>query len=183
MQGLCGGARMNGQIWKTTERNRPPFCIKPATKCAQAAGGVGRINAPYFNRKIRAGESGCTPASLVTTTTTTLNVTMGQAVAWSDPSNDDAVGYSQSIIPNIVNGIAVVAVKLQYVEGIRRFWLDFNAPTAPRFTDVKFEYQDGTSETFYFENIVPGGPAHRHLWNSTASWPTFAGNATLTFTY
>ena len=178
MQGLCGGARMNGQIWKTTERNRPPFCIKPATKCAQAAGGVGRINAPYFNRKIRAGESGCTPASLVTTTTTTLNVTMAQ-----EAEGLAAVGYATSFTPNLVNGIALNSLTVQYVEGAWRFWLGFNPPTAPRFTDVKFEYQDGTSETFYFENIVPGGPAHRHLWNSTASWPTFAGNATLTFTY
>ena len=63
MEGLCGGAKLNGKMWRTTYRNKEPFCKKRSTKCAQAAGGVGRINAPYFNRKVRAGESGCTPAA------------------------------------------------------------------------------------------------------------------------
>lgn len=64
MEGLCGGAKLNGKMWRTTYRNKEPFCKKRSTKCAQAAGGVGRINAPYFNRKVRAGESGCTPAAV-----------------------------------------------------------------------------------------------------------------------
>ena len=170
MEGLCGGAKLNGKMWRTTYRNKEPFCKKRSTKCAQAAGGVGRINAPYFNRKVRAGESGCAPApaSLVTTTTTTLNVTML-------PHR-----FQHSFTPNLVNGIALNTLSI----GDNIIIMKFNASTAPQFTDVKFEYQD-VSETFYFEQSsgYVSGDQFVVEWGSTASWPDTGGNATLTFTY
>ena len=170
MQGLCGGARMNGQIWKTTERNRPPFCIKPATKCAQAAGGVGRINAPYFNRKVRAGESGCAPApaSLVTTGTATFIVAM--------VDDGGLTSYNPIPGPALVNGSVLVTL-----EG----WVDnttiMTFDSVPQFTYVTINY-DGQNITFYANQSVSGS-ANPLEWPNDSFAPTGTGDATLTFTY
>jgi len=174
MQGLCGGARMNGQIWKTTERNRPPFCIKPATKCAQAAGGVGRINAPYFNRKVRAGESGCTPApvSLVTTGTATF------IVAMVDYGANDGI-FSDNPIPGpaLVNGS--VLVRLVFGGGEDSTIMTFDS--VPQFTYVTINY-GGENITFYANQSVSGS-ANPLEWPNDSFAPTGTGDATLTFTY
>ena len=173
MQGLCGGARMNGQIWKTTERNRPPFCIKPATKCAQAAGGVGRINAPYFNRKVRAGESGCTPApaSLVTTTTTTTTfiVPMVEHLIHGGLTSDPIPP------PALVNGS--VLYRLEFGDDSTIMTFD----SVPQFTYVTINY-DGQNITFYANQSVSGS-ANPLEWPNDSFAPTGIGNATLTFTY
>ena len=67
MMGLCKPIRYHEVIWpRTRMRNQPPFCKAHATKCLAAAGGVGtNHNIPYY-RIPAAGESGCTPAPVVT---------------------------------------------------------------------------------------------------------------------
>jgi hypothetical protein len=57
MRGVCGIPLVNGVIWRYSLRNKPPFCKEGATKCSQAAGGVGtNKNIPYY----RCGKGGFT---------------------------------------------------------------------------------------------------------------------------
>ena len=64
MYGLCGPTMVNGAPWRTSGRNKPPYCRQRSTACAQAAGGVGtNHNIPYY-RTPKKGESGCTPAAV-----------------------------------------------------------------------------------------------------------------------
>jgi len=62
MYGLCGPTMVNGAPWRTSGRNKPPYCRQRSTSCAQAAGGVGHINSPYTRTRVpAAGQQGCTP--------------------------------------------------------------------------------------------------------------------------
>ena len=55
MRGVCGIPLVNGVIWRYSLRNEQPFCKEAATKCSQAAGGVGtNKNIPYY----RCGKGG-----------------------------------------------------------------------------------------------------------------------------
>tara|TARA_B110000858_G_C17808879_1_gene479704 strand:- start:3287 stop:3952 length:666 start_codon:yes stop_codon:yes gene_type:complete len=175
MEGLCGGAKLNGKMWRTTYRNKEPFCKKRSTKCAQAAGGVGRINAPYFNRKVRAGESGCAPApaSLVTTTTTTTTTTTLFVTMLN--GNSAAISPSTALVDgSILNTLSIG-------DGIILMKFDDFA-TAPQFIDVKIEYQ-GHIQTLGIETKLPGDSNYQIEFDALYDPWSAGDNATLTFTY
>ena len=125
MEGLCGGAKLNGKMWRTTYRNKEPFCKKRSTKCAQAAGGVGRINAPYFNRKVRAGESGCTPAAVAAAAGEVVVIT-GANLMMEDDEWDkfDSSVYS---LPagSTPSGVSVVRVLIKSIKSYSFFIIYF----------------------------------------------------------
>ena len=65
MYGLCGPTMVNGAPWRTSGRNKPPYCRQRSTACAQAAGGVGHINSPYTRTRVpAAGKQGCTQVNV-----------------------------------------------------------------------------------------------------------------------
>ena len=189
MEGLCGGAKLNGKMWRTTYRNKEPFCKKRSTKCAQAAGGVGRINAPYFNRKVRAGESGCTPAAVAAAAAGDVVVITGQNDVYNDggpvwrqfastglPSSPSGV----KVLHFEINGLDHESPLLIIFEGIAQVGGPVGEPVVEPAPPVNFPYQsvkvdfNGYTKQLSFADdfiIVPGTSGPIDVWIAKSKTP------------
>jgi len=159
MMGLCKPIRYHEVIWpRTRMRNQPPFCRAHATKCLAAAGGVGtNHNIPYY-RIPAAGESGCTPAPVVTGSVFQLMFeTSGDGSMVGYFMADPSIPGFGSISPGQYKGVVVTQVVVEKVGSVPQksaFQVIFSN-SVPLFDTITLKGH-GVNFTFHRSNALIG---------------------------
>ena len=48
MQGICGGAKMHGSMWRKRYKDSKPYCREMVSRTLGSSAGIGSRNIPYY---------------------------------------------------------------------------------------------------------------------------------------